>query len=279
MIIDYSVARPSIAALKAMNVTAAGRYIGEDGEPGFGDIGKNITRPEAKLLLAAGIDIFLAFEYGAAQAAKGARQGEIDAQLARRQLQALGAPESMTVYFAVDFDIPDYAPKSSDPRAKLGPVGDYFNAIKSLALPFTTGIYGGYYACKRALDAGLADMAWQTIAWSGGQWDPRAVLRQQIAQILGGDVDRLGIHTAPGDDFGQWPRPRKHDAKPPRGRHQVDGNISLNGLARWCGITPERIVWLTARAEASGWGVLQRGYVHAGDWSAKLPDGTIVWLP
>lgn len=277
MIIDYSTLRPPMSVLKAAGVTAAGRYIGQDGEPGFGNIHKNITRPEARELLAAGIDIFLAFEYGAQQAAGGAGQGTADAQLAHRQLQALGAPESMTVYFAVDFDIPDYAPHSSSPKAKLGPVGDYFEAISSLALPFTVGIYGGYYAVSRALDAKLATMAWQTVAWSGGQRDKRAVLYQLAKQVLGAaDVNLL--ETA-GHDFGQWPRPHVPAPPAPHGRHQVDGSISLAALARWCDTTPARILLLTAQHEEGGWGSLQRAYINAGHWTARMPEGMITWLP
>lgn len=261
MIIDYSTLRPPMAILKAAGITAVGRYLGQDGEPGFGNIGKNLTRPEARELLGAGIDIFLAFEYGAKQAALGAKQGEIDAQLAHRQLQALGAPESMTVYFAVDFDIPDYAPKSSSPRAKLGPVGDYFAAIKSLALPFTTGIYGGYYAVSRALDAKVADMAWQTVAWSGGQRDKRAVLYQLARQVLGAaDVNLL--ETA-GHDFGQWPRPARPPAHGPF-RHVADGTKTGNQIAAERNTTWEHIAGVTAKAMVE----------HAGE---KLAKGDVYW--
>lgn len=73
------------------------------------------------------------------------------------------------------------------------------------------------------------------------------------------------------------PPPPPHPA--PHGRHAVDGTISLHGLARWCKTTPERVLWLTANAMPTGWGRLQRAYVHAGDWSALLPKGTVVWLP
>src|SRR5579864_767096 len=127
MIIDYSTARPSIATLKAAKVTAVGRYIGWDSVPGFQSIGKNITKPEAQVLIGAGFQIFLAFEYAADAALKGAEQGGLDGALATSQLSALGAPSNMAVYFALDFDVPDYAPNLPDTPAnalaKLGPVG------------------------------------------------------------------------------------------------------------------------------------------------------------
>jgi Domain of unknown function (DUF1906) len=142
----------------------------------------------------------------------GAAQGKADGELAAQQLHELGAPPGMTVYFAVDFDIPDYAPNSKDPRAKLGPAAAYFEAIQALKPAYQVGVYGGYYAVSRLMDAGLASMAWQTVAWSGGQWDLRAVIRQELgAPLAGADLDQARIHTVHGPDFGQWPRP----ASPP----------------------------------------------------------------
>ena len=211
MIADYSTIRPSAAALKAAGITAVGRYIGWDGVPGFASTGKNITRAEALELTGAGIAVFLAFEYTADAAKGGAQLGRADGRLSITQLGALGAPDGITVYFAVDFDIGDYAPQLPDTPAnaiaKLGPVADYFRAIAMLGgRTYRIGCYGGYYACKRLLDAGLAVMAWQTGAWSGGQRDPRAVLYQLAGTAALGGAD-VNIHESAGPDFGQWPRP------------------------------------------------------------------------
>jgi len=220
-IIDYSTSRPSISQLKAAKVDAVGRYIGWDSVSGFPSIGKNITKTEAHNLIAANIAIFLAFEYAANAAAKGAAQGAADGKLAQKQLADIGAPPNMCVYFAVDFDIPDYAPHLPDTPAnaleKLGPVGHYFQAINALKLPYIIGVYGGYYAVKRVLDANLAKMAWQAIAWSGGKIepDPRCVLFQNLDRppIGGADVD-IRLHAITSKDFGQWPRPAA--PKPPK---------------------------------------------------------------
>ena len=212
MILDYSTIRPSIAVLKAANVSAVGRYIGWDSVPGFGSIGKNITVAEAETLIASGIKIFLAFEYTADAAAHGADQGAKDGHLAMTQLAVLGAPPDMAVYFAVDYDIPDYAPTLMDiptnALAKLGPVGKYFQAINGLKYAYEVGGYGGYWAIKRLFDAGLITKGWQTTAWSGGNLDHRAVIYQNAAPppIPGADVNiRENAITEP--DFGQWPRP------------------------------------------------------------------------
>lgn len=219
LLIDYSVSRPSVGLLKAVGVTAVGRYIGWDSVPGFASIGKNLTRAEAQRYLDAGIQIFLSFEYAADAAAHGAGQGRQDGALAMSQLAQLGAPPDMGVYFAVDFDIPDYAPHLTDIPAnaleKLGPVGQYFAAIKALRHPYQIGGYGGYYAIKRLFDANLITLGWQTVAWSGGQQDKRAQLYQVVSAppIVGADIDvREHITTMP--DYGQWPRPRTHPDTP-----------------------------------------------------------------
>ncbi len=140
MIIDYSTFRPAIQMLKDAGVTAAGRYIGWDCQPGCDCKGKNITKAEADELTGNGISVFLSFEYEAAAVVKGGVQGEADGKLASRQLAALGAPEGMTVYFAVDFDIPDFAPGSTDPKAKLGPAAGYFEAINALTPSYKVGV-------------------------------------------------------------------------------------------------------------------------------------------
>src|SRR5712691_2212513 len=194
MIIDYSTRRPPMAELKAAHVTAVGRYIGWDSVPGYASIGKNLTVPEKNELHAAGIAIFLAFEYAADAALGGAAQGAKDGALATEQLRKLGIPAHAAVYFALDFDLSDYAPQlpgtPANARAKLGPAAHYFDGIHSSKPAYRVGVYGGYYAVRRLLDAGLAALGWQTIAWSGGQWDSRAALRQLASTVMGyADVD------------------------------------------------------------------------------------------
>lgn len=208
MLLDYGTSRPTLSTLRGLGVTGVGRYIGWDSVPGYSSIGKNITRDEARALLGAGIEIFLAFEYAKDAAARGAEQGRKDGQLAMQQLADLGAPPDMGVYFAVDYDLPDCRPDLPDTaanaRAKLGPVGDYFAAISGLKHPYQVGGYGGYYAIKRLFDAGLITLGWQTIAWSGGKTDSRSHIYQSKVDNgpFGSDVD-VRCHMAV-PNYGQW---------------------------------------------------------------------------
>src|SRR5258708_4756137 len=222
MLIDYSVLRPSMPLLKAAGVTAVGRYLGYDCEPGFNCIKKNLTLAEKNALLGAGIQIWLSFEYAADAALGGDLQGVRDGRLANSQLKNLGmASPGTAVYYAVDFDLQDFAPSLAETpanaRAKLGPVAGYFDGIHSMNFNHEVDGYGGYWAISRLLNAGLIKRGWQTIAWSGGKWDPRAVLRQELTQVFGGaDVN---LHTAAAADFGQWPRPPPPPPPPPHRPH------------------------------------------------------------
>jgi hypothetical protein len=254
VIVDYSTFRPPIPLLKTAGVTSVGRYIGWDCEPGFACMRKNLTTAEAAALHAAGISVFLSFEYAADAALSGAPRGSQDGHLAERQLHDLGAPPGMAVYYAVDFDLADYAPKlpetPANARAKLGPVAAYFDGIHSVKPGHEVAAYGGFWAIRRLLDAGLIRKGWQTVAWSGGQWDSRAVLRQLASQVMGfADVD---LHTASGPDYGQWPRPVPAPPPPAPGtgpyRHAAGGKLSLAQIAAARGTTEAHLRALSETA-------------------------------
>jgi hypothetical protein len=235
VIIDYSTLRPSMPLLQAAGVTAAGRYLGWDCEPGFNCIKKNLTLPEKSALLAAGIEIFLSFEYAADAALNGAPQGERDGMLASAQLHNLGmAAPGTAVYYAVDFDIPDFAPGlpegPANARAKLGPVAHYFDGIHAAKPNHEVDGYGGFWAVRRLLDAGLITRAWQTIAWSGGNTDPRASLLQVARQVFG--AADVNIHEAKAPDFGQFPRPPVPLPPPPA---VITDGILVSRTMGWTG--------------------------------------------
>lgn len=218
VVVDYSFSHPSVAQLKNDHVSAVGRYFGQDAS----NDGKNLTPAEAKALAEAGINIFGLFEFGASQAARGGDQAAADVALGTQQAKECGMPMPRPIYFAVDYDIPDFAPNlpnDSDPAhalAKLGPVGEYFTVVRR-ELGASAGAYGGYWAIKRLFDAKLISWGMQTSAWSGGQWDSRAQLRQNGTTAFGGAVD---LDSPTRTDFGQWrstlaPKPPTPTPPPP----------------------------------------------------------------
>ena len=192
--VDYSFApHPSPAALTAAGVRFACRYISADA--GNDGNGKNLRPAEARALLAAGIAVVMVAESYAARMKEGRPAGVADARHANAVVQALGMP-GVPVYFAADWD----AQPADQPA-----INAYLDGAASVIGRQRTGIYGGYHPVKRALDAGKASYAWQTVAWSAGVWDPRAHIHQGLAVTIGGVQCDRDESRRP--DFGQWPRP------------------------------------------------------------------------
>jgi hypothetical protein len=209
---------PSTSALKGAGVVFVCRYISTS--PGNDTNGKNLIPSECKALLGAGLKICVVVEEGASYMLGGHDAGVKAAHHADAVVKALGMP-GIPVYIAADFDArPD----------QQAPINACLDGMASVIGRDRTGVYGGFYVVKRAFDAGKCRYGWQTVAWSGGQWDRRAQLRQGLSFSLGGasvDHDQANY-----DDYGQWPRPAA-PAPPSSGLHQhaTDGKMSLGDIA------------------------------------------------
>lgn len=226
--VDEAWARAPVSVLNASGYRFVVRYLSYD------TTGKNLTPAEAKALSAAGLAIVSNWEYAARAALGGVDQGRRDATEAARQHTADGGPPDRPIYFSVDFDVPDFAPNSGDPVAKLGPIADYFRAVGAvLGLP-RVGAYGGFWVIKRLFDAGLIRWGWQTFAWSGGQWDPRAQLRQVHNGVTVGGAD-VDVDQSQVPDFGQWTTGGTAPGTPPAGSGglAVDGVLGPLTIRRW----------------------------------------------
>jgi hypothetical protein len=170
---DYT-ARIAPAALKAAGCAVAFRYV----MPQTPYWVKALRNAEAQELLAAGIPIVSNFESSANREDGGAQAGHDDAVTLLGDWHALGAPPGLIGWFSADWDV-----QPSEVPAVLA----YLNAAASvLGGKKYVGCYGGLRAVKAAADAGFG--IWQTVAWSGGQWDPRAVARQTGRQLIVGGV-------------------------------------------------------------------------------------------
>lgn len=198
--LDYSGGRPSGLAVARAGFGFVVRYLPN----GLGGGRFNLTAAEAADMRRNGIAVALVWESQANRAAQGREAGIADATMAAAQARVVGC-DGLPIYFAVDFDIPDYSPAATSPRAKLGPVGDYFDGVATVLQHSRIGVYGGYYAVSRALDAGLAAWGWQTAAWSGGHVDPRIHLFQRIGAVRVDGVD-CDVNEARQDQFGQNPQ-------------------------------------------------------------------------
>lgn len=183
---DYAFTHPSPAALKAAGITFVCRYLSTDPA-------KDINATELAALHEAGISVVLNWETTADFTLGGASRGMVDARSARAQANALGAPGSIPIYYSADFDVTS---------SQIATVLDYLHgAADAEGSKSLVGVYGGYAVVKAAIDAGF--LGWQTYAWSGGQWDPRAVIRQtHNGQDIGGVS--IDLDEAVAAEFGQW---------------------------------------------------------------------------
>jgi hypothetical protein len=186
--VDYAWGRPGVAALRAAGAKFVCRYFSHD------TTGKNLTPSEARELSDGGLWLVGIWESTADRASGGYGAGREDAKAALAQAQACGMPPDRPVYFAVDFDAsPD----------QMGTINAYLDGAASVLGKDRVGVYGGYYVVKAALGGGHCVWAWQASAWSGGQWDDRAQIRQTSIDRYIGGVD-CDDNTATTTDYGQW---------------------------------------------------------------------------
>ena len=210
--IDYSWGRPRPSKIVEAGYTFVCRYVS------WNTTGKNLTRTEADALRAAGLDIVANWEYTASEALDGYDAGARNAEEAHRQAVACGMPADRPIYLSVDFDAS---------QSQQTAINAYFDGAASVLGRGRVGAYAGYYVLDRLFDAGKISWGWQTYAWSGGNWDSRAGLRQVQNGITvdGADCDRNEAHKS---DFGQW-------GNNPRGTANVygilaDGRITYSAI-------------------------------------------------
>lgn len=198
IVVDFAWTKPTVAQLESWDAVACGMYVSHDPS-------KNATPGLIAQYAAAHIKSFLFFEDGAQNAAGGSVQGVIDSEFAFPLAASYGMPSWAPIVVSVDFDVPDYAPNSTDPMAKLGPVGAYLQAWCSKFGKARVAVYGDYYVCQRAISAGVASYGVQTIAWSGGQVDTTNIVALQNGQQLdSGQVDIETIESAQLLNFLAW---------------------------------------------------------------------------
>jgi hypothetical protein len=171
-------------ALLAAGCRVVFRYLSRPGWP------KNLTKAEADGLLAAGIAIVLNYETSATFMLGGYGAGQACARSARAQAAALGAPATARIYYSADFDAT---------AAQASIVMAFLQGAASVDGADEVDAYGGLRIAQAAGAAGMRP--WQTVAWSGGRWDPRDVARQTGEQRVVGGV-RVDVNEIADEDFG-----------------------------------------------------------------------------
>ena len=208
--LDYSGGMPAIADMKAARVAFVCRYVGYFSGYNLNAIatpqGKCLTPGEAKTLLASGMSPVSNYEWYASRpiddgfgnrwsTQQAYDAGAWDAQTGNTIHLACGGPASAALYLSADYDFNT----STD-----GPlVAAYFKGVASVIGLARIGGYGGYWLIKYLFDNGLITYGWQTYAWSGGQWDPRAHIQQYNNGVIMSGVE-VDYDRSIKNDFGQW---------------------------------------------------------------------------
>ncbi len=191
---------PSVADLKAIKVDGnpivfvcryTGYFSGYDITHPERSQGKVLTPGEAASLSKGGIALVSNWEWSANRALQGHDAGVWDAGTAAKIHHACGGPSDRPIYFSVDVDVAEQA------------VLDYFKGVASAIGLHRTGAYGSYRVLRDLFNAGAITYGWQTYAWSGGLWEPRAHIQQyeNNMSLAGHSVD---YNHSIKDDFGQW---------------------------------------------------------------------------
>ncbi|MEV0297239.1 DUF1906 domain-containing protein [Nocardia sp. NPDC050710] len=221
--LDYAGGRPGGAAIRAAGYDFVVRYL----TPGGPSLpGKQLTPEEADDLRAHGISIVSNWETTATRMLDGYAAGVVDARAGLAQVLRCGGRRDRPIYFSADFD--------ATPQDQLR-IDDYLNGAASVLGGANVGIYGGYWSVSRALDAGSAVWAWQTVAWSGTNVETRRNIFQTGRQVLVGGVV-CDVNEAETVDFGQWDFVQEEpDVTPEQDAVLRDIQIQLRGpgLAGW----------------------------------------------
>ncbi|MFD7847482.1 glycoside hydrolase domain-containing protein, partial [Nocardia sp. NPDC059764] len=146
--------------------------------------------------------------------------GVTDARAALAQMLRCGGRADRPIYFSADFD--------ATPQQQV-PIDAYLDGAASVLGRSNVGIYGGYWPVSRALDAGTATWAWQTVAWSGGRVDPRIAIYQNGEQVIVDGVE-CDVNQTDRIDFGQWDvETEEPDLTPEQDAALHDIQIQLRG--------------------------------------------------
>jgi Rv2525c-like, glycoside hydrolase-like domain len=186
--LDYSWGRPDLDQVVAQGYKFVIRYLSYD------NTGKNLTYGEAQDILNHGLGLVSNWEYGAKDVLLGYDRGYSDALEGARMHSDCGGSPDDPIYFSVDWDAKE---------SEQATINDYMRGAADAIGKERVGMYAGYYPLCRAFDAGVISWGWQTYAWSGGNWDDRAHLRQVQNGVVVGGAD-CDINETDAASFGQW---------------------------------------------------------------------------
>lgn len=239
--VDYSWARPGGATLKRAGRHFAVRYLYPDGQGG-----KGLDLIELLDLIGNGVDVALVYESYVSRPKEGRAAGVQDARTSQSEIERLGLPKNIPVYFAVDWD------------ATLGDqvaIDEYLRGCAEVIGAGRVGVYGGYWVIKRCFENKTAAFLWQTYAWSGGNLHPETHLYQyRNGQDINGAVD---FCRALKDNYGQAsavgsvnvPKPTPTTPASPTGTYTVVKGDTLSSIAAKYGTSYQELARINGIAD------------------------------
>lgn len=157
--VDYAWDRPDLDQLYAAGKRFVCRYLAKLPN------GKVLTSTELQALHRKGFGVVLNWEQAAGDMVRlGYSGGVAHAAEALRQADALGAPDSVPIYFSCDVD--------TDAASRLA-VARYLDGCASVLGHNRVGVYGEADVIDAMLPTHAA-WGWQTYAWSGGRVSAKA---------------------------------------------------------------------------------------------------------
>lgn len=257
--IDYAWQKPSPTFLRVNGFKFAMRYLS------WLPNGKVLSASELKSLHANGLAVGFNWEFSANDMNGGFNAGVRQATEAVRQARALGLPRGCVIIYSADTE---YLSKTTAGHARIR---EYLRGVRQVHNGvYAVGLYSGYGAIKYAFDNHLIDVGWQTYAWSGGRWDPRAQIQQYRngvnvggadADLDRGDIARAKLFAPPGS------KPPVSVPQPPikeekmyklgrlKGKHAV--YIGDQITRRWVATTAQKNAFVKVYGEVKEYPTLQ----------------------
>ncbi|WP_040948484.1 DUF1906 domain-containing protein [Gorillibacterium massiliense] len=155
------------AQFKKDGVSFIGRYVTPESW-------KTLSKAEADILQAAGLQILSVFERSANRTKGGHNAGAEDGREAYTQARNIGQPVGSAIYFAVDYDAPE---------SDFELLETYLRAAVAQIPGYKLGVYGSYSVIEAMSKRFPGIYGWQTIAWSRGKRSESAHVFQREINV------------------------------------------------------------------------------------------------
>jgi hypothetical protein len=230
--IDYTNRIPA-TAIKAAGYHDVFRYLGD---PNVWP--KAMTQAEATDLRSNGITVHLNYEQAADFMLGGYSAGKSFAGEARKWATWLGFPTDATIYYSADFDVSD---------AQVNEVMAFLQGAENVeGSKSKVGIYGGYKIVSTAINQGYG--GWQASAWSGGQYDTRALALQFGTVTVNGvqcDLNAMNPNYNVGGNTMSGTIPQSIRDKWPAIANQFTGTYDDSTAILWADAGARYAAWQT----------------------------------